>query len=210
MATLTWEANDGHGWVSGRLVTSEPAVEVRLRAAWEGGAQIGYAFAGCQFDMTLSSDATEGDWVSDFGRLYPFYYSSAQTLDATRFGNTIKIDDRRDTMPPGQGTRGIFPGQLVEQFGDIHFTRANPVYLFGATIHFDGVPGERRVDSRYVAPSGGNSLDRVMRIYTSSVGGQNTPSTTTFWMDIEYVPAPGAAAVLGAAGILVVMRRRRG
>lgn len=209
LGTLTWEADDGTGWTAGRLETSAQSVRVRLRAAWYPAEPALY-FAGCQFDAVVSGDGRD-DVISDFDRTVPMKKGATQTLVATRFGDVVKIDDRRDTMPPGQGPRGIFPGQLVEQFaGWPPPTHDNPVSLFEFTLTFDGVAGERRVSSLYVAPSGGNTIDRVMRIYTNSSGAQINPSTTTFTLDIAYVPGPGGAALAGVALAFAVRRRRAG
>jgi hypothetical protein len=206
LGTLTWEVNDGSGWTSGHLVTSEPAVMVRLVAAWTSNA--GYAFSGTQFDALVTSDSTDADLASQFERVFPFNRGLTQTLIATRFGNTLKIDDARDSSPPGQGPRGIFPGQLVEGFGD-PFTTANPVAIFQFRLTFDDAPGPRVVSSRHVAPSGGNTVDRVMRLYTTSTGASNLPSTTSFPLEIVYVPGPGASTLtLVAAGGLARRRRR--
>jgi hypothetical protein len=207
LGALTWEADDGTGWTAGRLVTGADSVRVRLLAAWDPP-NPAYAFAGCQFDAVVTT--AHADIVSDAAR--PFFMSrgSTQTLAITRFGNDIKIDDRRDTMPPGLGTRGVFPGQLVEQFaGWPPPTHENPVSLFEFTLTFDGVAGSRFINSLYIAPSGGNTTDHVMRIYTTTAGAQMNPSTTTFPLEIVIVPAPGgiALALVAAAGL--ARRRRR-
>lgn len=206
LGSLTWEANDGTGWQAGRMETTAASVRVRFRAAWDPP-NPDYYFAGCQFDAVVTTSDSHTDVVSDAARATSTRWASVQTLAVSRFGNTIKVDDVRDTMPPGQGTRGVFPGQLVEAFDPQD--HSNPINLFEFTLTFDGVAGTRHVNSLYVAPTGGNTTDHVMRIYTTFTGQSMNPSTTTFPLEIVYVPGPGMLGMAGVGAGFVLNRRRR-
>ena len=202
-------ADNGATWNNGTIDVdqSQTSVLVRIQASWSSDLNM-YAFAGSQFDAVVSG-AGAGDSVSDATRPFPTGAGSNQTIVATRFGNEIKIDDVRDTSGPGAGTRGVFPGQLVEQFAGTNFTSANPINIFTFKLNLDGTEGLRSFRNLYIAPSGGNTTDHVMRVYTSSSGGQNNPVTTTTGGGVNVViPAPGSLALLGL-GALAAGRRRR-
>jgi hypothetical protein len=205
-ATITWEANDGSGWTSGVLETTEPSVEVRMKVEWEPSPEVGIAFAANQFDAIITSPTGTIDTVADPQRLGAFRNASAQTLVASRFGDRIKIDDSRDTLPPGSGTRGVFPGQLLGPFGELDLSI--PALVFSFRLTFDAIPGSRRVNSLYIAPSGGDTISRYMRLFTSRSGTQNIPTTTTLPLEIVYLPSP-AGSTIAVAGALLLTRRRR-
>lgn len=207
---VVYEVSDDGGatWNGGLTETVASSVLVRIRASWSDDAGM-YAFAGAQFDVVVTgvSGAGAADNASNFARISNGV-SSAQTIVATRFGNQLKIDDARDTLGPGLGTRGVFPGQLVEQFAGTNFTSANPATIFTFQLNLDGSIGDRELSSLYIAPPGGNTIDRVMRIYTSSSGAQNMPSTTTRGATVRVIPAPGALALMGLGGLAIARRRR--
>jgi hypothetical protein len=204
--TVTWEANDGSGWTSNRLETTAPSVEVRMKAAWSADVDFGFGLAGIQFDAVVTSPTEASDTVTDARRLPRFDQGSFQILTASRFGNQTKIDDSRDTFPPGLGTRGIFPGQLAPNFG--WNDRSNPALVFSFRLTFDTTPGTRTINSLYVPPTNGDSVSRYMRIYTNGNGAQNFPNTTTLPLDIIFIPAPGPAALAAASALLLTRRRR--
>lgn len=209
-ATITWEADDGRGWTSTRLETTAPSVQVRMRVEWDQRPTTGNAFAGLQFDAVTTGPADALDNVSNARRLYPFDRASAQTLSVMRFGSSLKIDDSRDTLPPGTGPRGIFPGQLAPGFGDTNFTTSNPVSVFAFSLQFDATPGTRRINSLYIAPSGGDTVSRYLRLYLPNTGGaQNTPSTITLPLDIVYIPAPSGTLLALTAGAMALRPNRR-
>lgn len=208
---IEWQvsADGGAAWASGltEVPPEQGSVLVRARASWsiDGGM---YAFAGSQFDVVVKG-AAPGDEVTNARRSWPFTSGSIQTIVVQRFGDVLKVDDARDTLPPGEGPRGVFPGQLVPQFGT-NFTTANPATIFEFTLQLDGSEGDRDLWSLYIAPPGGNTIDRVMRIYTSASGAQNTPSTTTRGVTIRVIPAPWAGtALLAAWGAMAPRRRSR-
>jgi hypothetical protein len=206
---VTWEANDGSGWTSGRLETTAPSVEVRVKAAWFP-AQQAAGFAGMQFDTLVISPVGSSDAVDEPRRLRRFATATSQTIVASRFSNTIKIDDSRDTLPPGIGARGVFPGQLVPPFwDDFSSDRSNPALLFTFRLIFDTTPGVRTIDSLYLAPAGGDTISRYMRLYTGQGGFQITPNTSTQPLEIVYIPAPGTALFAALTSIPICSRRRR-
>jgi len=199
----------GTTWQNGtvNVPQSQTSVMVRIQASWSADNNM-YAFAGSQFDVVVSG-ASAGDNVANAARPFPTDKGATQTIVATRFGNQIKIDDARDTSGPGLGTRGVFPGQLVEQFAGTNFSSANPINIFTFTLNLDGTAGLRSFSNLYIAPSGGNTTDHVMRVYTSSSGGQNNPVTTTNGGGVNVVvPAPGALALLGLGAIATGRCRR--
>lgn len=208
---IWYEASDDGGstWVRDYLLTSQsrPSVLVRLRATWSEHAGM-YAFAGTQFDISISNAGS--DTVVNPRRPWPFHTGSAQAVVASYFGDTIKIDDSRDTLPPGSGTRGVFPGQLLQDFAGSNFTTANPTTIFEFELHL-GDQTIRTLTSYYILPPGHDPTNpRVMRVYTSPGGMQNTPVTITHGMIIDnYTPAPGGVLLGALAGAVMSVRRRR-
>lgn len=208
---FTWEVSlDGGATWAGGVVDIDPSnasVLVRARALWDGTNGM-YAFAGAQFDALVTTASPNGDTAGNFVRISNGV-NTAQTIVATRFGNVLKIDDARDTLGPGLGTRGVFPGQLVENFAGTNFTSANPVTIFQYELFIDHTDEtDRLLSETFIAPSGGNTIDRVMRIYTSPTGGQNTPVTTRNNAVLRYIPTPATLALLGLGGLMVGRRRR--
>lgn len=208
---IWYEASDDGGstWARDYLLTSQlqESVLVRIRATWSEHAGM-YAFAGTQFDISISNAGS--DTVENPRRPWPFHTGSAQTIVASYFGSTIKIDDSRDTLGPGMGTRGVFPGQLVQNFAGTNFSSANPATIFEFELFF-GDRTIRTLRSFYVMPSGAPwPPPRVMRVYTSPAGAQNTPQTDTFGIIIDnYTPAPGGVLLGALAGAMMSVRRRR-
>lgn len=208
---FTWEVStDGGSTWAGGVVFIDPSnasVLVRARAMWDGTNGM-YAFGGAQFDALVTTTAANGDTAGNFSRISNGV-NTAQTIVATRFGNVLKIDDARDTLGPGLGTRGVFPGQLAENFAGTNFTTANPATIFQYELFIDHNDQDDRVLSEaFIAPTGGNTVDRVMRIYTTPSGGQNTPVTSRNGAIIRYIPTPATLALLGLGGLMVGRRRR--
>lgn len=201
-ASMSWQGNDGHGWSSGTLATSEPEIRIRLLADWSSDA--GYAFSQTRFDAVVLGSFM--DSATQMSRPWPFD-EAAQTLLASRFGEVLKIDDSRDTLEPGAGARGIQPLQLSEGWG--RFDPSRPVSLFEFVLTFDGNPGSRTIDALYLPASGGNSTDRQIRIYTSYAGDLNNPLTTTIPLRIDYLPSPSALTVVGVGCTIFFRMRRR-
>jgi hypothetical protein len=217
-ADWAWEVSRDAGatWEGGTVRVSDVqfSVLVRLTVAWSGVPD-GYAFAGSQFDGIVVglSGAGVSDFARDLVRPVPFD-GGAQTLVATRFGDTIKIDDRRDTNAPGMGSRGVFPGQLVEAFSGGRFSTANPATIFQYELVLDGSSGTRRI-SDIPSPSGEDVM--TIRIYTSPTGGQYMLRSGPFVSQIDRhdaflevaVPSPGGIFVLVAGAGSCLRRRRR-
>lgn len=217
--SLTWEASADGGGTWARDISVEPgarSVLVRCVAAWsdDGGM---YAFAGAQFDAIVGTQGPRQDTASGFVRISNGV-SSFQNIVATRFGEQLKIDDERDTLGPGMGNRGVFPGQLAQQWAGTNFTTANPVPIFTFELHLDGTPGDRSIFMRF--PWGPMGMPEAsMRIYTTPVGGQNLLRCegSTEWncqqlsvrnAVVRVVPGPGAAGVM-AVGLIGLRRRVR-
>lgn len=209
---FTWEVSKdgGASWSGGIVDCDETQTSVLVRAVASWSQDAGYAFAGAQFDVAVTGPAgTDGDGDSTGG------YSRisnganvAQTVVESRFGETLKLDDSRDTSAPGAGTRGVFPGQLVQNFAGSNFTTSNPAVLFTFTYNLDGTLGARTIDTFFRAPTGGNTSDHFMVVYTTATGGQNRPLAELNGATINVIPAPGALALLGLGGLVAGRRRR--
>lgn len=210
-------STDGGETWQGGIVEVEPgprSVLVRSRFSWINSPA--YAFAGAQFDQVVLN-AGPGDEVVNPERPHPYNLGSNQTIVATRFGSTIKIDDSRDTLAPGMGTRGVFPAQLVENFAPPGgFVRENPGAPFVFGLNLDGTPGDRTIDAIYIGHSGTGASG--FRAYTSPAGAQEAFYLFHPWLPINarfeaatirVVPGPGAVMALTAAGLVALMRRVR-
>lgn len=185
------------------MVVTERSIPIRLAASWSFDA--GYAFWRTKADVVVAGPEGALDDAVNLRRVFPFNYGG-QTLAAMRFGHVFKLDDVRDTLPPGQGTQGILMDQLMESL-NASFSRANPAHLFEFVLELDDVPGLRHIESVHYELSWGNTTDRVMRIYTSEMGEFNLPRTVRVPLNLYYIPSPGGAALL--LGALALHRRRR-
>lgn len=203
-ATFTWEAFVDGQWRGGNVQTTATDVPVRARVSWSQDA--GYAFASTTFDATISAPMAGIDGVITLSRPQPFN-ANTQTLVASRFGSQIKLDDSRDTAPPGLGARGVSAGQGVEVFG-FPFSDANPAVILEFTLRLDAILGLRTVEALPIAPTNGNATDRWIRIYTNRNGAQNLPLVEQQRLQIQVIPAPAAPALATAAAMLALRRRR--
>jgi len=203
--SMTWEVSTdgGASWAGGLTSTPNGSVLVRAVAAWEGVTALG--FAGSTFDVVCSG--MDGNAVVNPGRVAPAGFSS-QTLAATDMGGGVtKIDDSRDTSAPGAGTRGVNPSQGVPDFYP-PFSTANPIVLFQFELTWDGVT-QHTVDVGNIFQS--TQPTRAISLYTTGGGGQAAVSIANARVNgaqIEFVPAPGALALLGLGGLVAGRRRR--
>lgn len=210
-------STDGGATWQGGIVEVEPgprSVMVRNRFSWTGVPEA-YAFASAQFDMGVFG-AGAGDEVTEVTRVHPYIVPS-QTVVAMRFGSVIKIDDSRDTLPFGMGTRGAFPGQPIENFAPPGgFVAENPAVPLVFTLHLDGEPGDRFIDVDYTPPSHGGPWAGGFRAYTSPAGARTgfyvitvalpyPPNARIETATVRVVPGPGAAGVL-AVGLIALRR----
>jgi hypothetical protein len=216
---LDWQlsTDEGSTWQGGRVEVplSTTGIRVRLLASWSADA--GYAFAGTQFDAVITGlNAGGNDTVLNPSRPFTFDSGAQQTIVSTRFGNQIKIDDSRDTNPPGVGVRGVFPGQRPENFAEGRFTAGQPVSIFEYTLRLDGTPGTRRIDGEPITGPIGFPCWSV-RIYTSPIGAQialnggpscDRNSLTYAPASLVIIPTPATATLLAVA--VVAHSRRRG
>ena len=181
-----------------------PSVRLRALVSWDLDA--GIAFASAAFDVILAAvNGGHSDGTGTFVRPAPFNNATGQTIVATRFASVLKVDDARDTLPPGEGQRGVNPAQLSG--GTSGPDRLNPASIFEFDVFFDGTPGRREVSEFFLAPAGGNSTDRVLRVYTNDHGALNHPLTTRHHLTINVIPAPASLGLL--VPLLALHRRRR-
>lgn len=196
-ARLTWQANDGAGWTSGRLETTSRTVQIRLFAEWEAPAAMG--FGNTHFDGTITTDHIAADSVSNFS--WPWRVQAGRLPPREmRFGNVLKFDDLQDTLPPGQGPRWDIVGQAPAQFGGMFITD-NPVSILAFDLTLDEVPGARLIDMIF------RPGIPLIRLYTDEIGAITTPPTEVHNLEVFYIPAPSGAPALLAA--LALLRRRR-
>ena len=208
--TWTWEvsADGGATWATGLVEVPPEQQEVRVRAvaAWTSDAGGWFGLARVDALWASIDNAGLADSVTSIERYRPFTFS-AQTLVATRFGHVIKIDDIRDTLPPGEGDRTILPGQGIPQWGGS--TTANPAALFEFRIALDGSPGDRLASGAFRPPnSNGNSIDRIFTVYADNNGLTNLPLVTVSNATVRVVPSPGGAAFAIGAALWAARRRR--
>jgi hypothetical protein len=205
---FAWQGSvdGGATWVGDRVEVADPDAEVLVRAQirWEDSP--GYALASAWYDVTITcvQGAGLGDEVVGINRIEPFT-SAQQTVVATRFGAVVKIDDVRDDMPPGVGTRSVVSSQVAEMFG-LPFSRENPVNFFQFSFALDGTLGTRVVSHIFPVTSGGAVT--APALYTTPRAGVTIPFAISFPLEIVVVPAPGVG-FLGACGAFVLVGRRR-
>lgn len=181
-ALWTWQVSSDGGstWRDGsvEVSTTQPSVRVRCLIDWVDPDAVTYAFARVSsFDAIVAGmdGAGPGDRVENYARPYPLDRGARQTIVATRFGNTIKMDDSRDTFAPGVWTRGVFPAQLVENYSEGHFTRAKPISVFEYDLVLDGTLGVRRITDLPVLPSSAGCAPlRYVGAFTSPEGAQRS------------------------------------
>jgi len=202
-ATLWWEVNDGSGWQSGDITTSNTSLAIRRMASWN--APSGTIFGFTLFDATVNTVSGTADAASNMRITSEFNYT--QGLSAFRFGNVIKIDQAIDSQPPGVGSSWINPFN-EPTLADPN--RNNPVELMRFTLNLTpGAFGMRTISEVHgrLPFTGANTSDRVMWLYID----QNTrdlPVTTRLDARINYIPSPGSLALLSVV-VGIAARRRR-
>jgi hypothetical protein len=209
-AFFEWQVSTDNGttWTSGETTVPQTQQSVRIRA-WSGwSADAGYGFSAARFDAIVSG-AGVSDTIESFA--IPRSLANASNLaflQVQRFGNVIKIDDRRDTLAPGLGTRGVNVGQGREDTFDPPFLRDNPVAVFEYVLRLDASLGTRTISESFLAPNrpGGNTTDRVLQIRVGLLFVDNLPLVTRRGASITVIPAPG---VLGLTSFALVYNSRR-
>ncbi|MDX2148706.1 MAG: hypothetical protein SFZ23_14430 [Planctomycetota bacterium] len=202
-ATFTWQASadGGQTWQSNLIEVDQSVRDFRVRGWLDWSTDAGVAVAATVFDCSVHTTSA-ADFVQNPSRREPFNSFPPQTLVSTRFANTIKIDDSRDTDPPGVGTRGVTIGQGWADSGFPH-TSERPISLLDFSLRLSGELGDRSVISEFLW------LDpNDVYIYVSRSSRTNVPHTTTVPLTIRVIPAPGAAAFM-TFGMLAAARRRR-
>lgn len=201
-AVLWWEVNDGNGWQSGDITTSNTALSVRRMASWS--APSGSIFGGTLFDAIVTTVNGTADSVSNMRITSEFNYT--QGLSAFRFGNVIKIDQTLDSEAPGVGSRWINPYNEPTQADP---NRNNPVELMRFSIDFTlGLYGVRTVSEVHglLPTNGANTTDRVLWLFLDQTT-LDLPVTTRLDARINYIPSPGSLAML--SGLVGIAARRR-
>lgn len=210
-----WEASldGGSTWARDALTVADPSagVLIRARADWEPRPpEIPFHyFAGVKFDVVVESvSGGLSDGASHFTRAPLLGSGLGQTYAAMRFGSVLKIDDIRDTLPPGEGTRAIEVHQYREQDADLNFRRNNPMELFRFILDLDGSEGERIVRQAF-RPYQLPEPNRFLMTYLTGNGAVNYPDSTAYDLRLHVVPAPGAAGLLVLGTLLSLRGRRR-
>jgi hypothetical protein len=179
--TIEASADNGATWTTQYLEvgSGQGAVMVRVKADWVP--ELGYALSQARFDLMVR-DARPGDAASDFVRPPPFT-KFPQSIVASRFGSTIKIDDSRDTLPPGAGQRAIYTFQDPE-FRNAEFCSNRPATVFSCELTLDGTRGVRVIDA-IILLSLDDTLD--MYVWTDFSGGYRILECTDNPLTIDVV-----------------------
>jgi hypothetical protein len=205
-ATFTLQASldNGATWRQGTVDVPVSGEPVLIRAWIEWTFDAGVAFSTCTFDIAIENSGTQ-DVARDFRRPFPLDQISTQTIVASRFGTTIKIDDSRDTFQPGVGARGVQPRQFHPNFGQPH-TTANPLSVFDFVFVPDSTIGARLVKVPFLQGFPPN-FDSIS-CYPTPDGGGNLVRTTLFPLTINVIPSPSTATALLCLPALASRRRR--
>lgn len=160
----------------------------------------------------------DGIQASDLGRLYGATTVGAVVAQRPVGGSTIHFAEAAGTDLPGAGNnaagnRGVNTAANVLSAPDIDTTQWLPLWQFGLVLEAGAMNSSRTVD--FSVPQAGLRLNNGNRSlgWTSS----RSPLTTqeAAWMQgedgavtINVIPAPGAAALVGLAGLVAGRRRR--
>jgi hypothetical protein len=209
-ATFEWlsSADGGSTWQRDLVVQdTQQSVLVRARVAWTPVSDVYFAYAA--FDVTVRAvGGGHSDTVSELGSQPSFWnYLGWTGFSSTRFGDTLKIDEARDTAPPGQGERWIGPFQ-TNPTGPPLMHAENPVEFFQFRLNLDGSLGLREVSSVFLNPMSrpNQFIGLYQPPYTQSdiwVPSTLIPGTVT------VIPSPGVTGILLGVGTLLVRRRGR-
>lgn len=209
---LDWQvsADNGATWLGGDIQVPEhqSSVLVRLRAEWENH-DPGVYFASTRFDAMLRTPERESaDAIDMFHVASDFRWTALinpNGLASTRFGDTLKVDDIRDTSPPGMGSRWVTAFQYDPMIGILH--PENPTIVFSYRLVLDGAPGARLVSGVFL-PYTNTPPNYLAALYMNPFLGMTTAVPTIIRdASVTVVPAPGAVLfVVAAMGVL--MRRR--
>lgn len=206
---VSWEVslNGGQTWQGGAVEVADPFARLRVRAMVDWFHPGSYAFAHLAMDVTITAAPEFGaaDAVLDPSRIAPFDSARNQTHVATRFGHVIKIDEVRDTLPPGVGPRWVVCSQLPENFSE-NFSTERPAPIFKFALQLDGTVGTRIVDHVYGRMPGEGESGPL--VYLTPDGQMDMPrSILRGPLNLVVVPAPGALGVL--LPLLLAAHRRR-
>lgn len=182
-----WEGSvdGGEIWVGDELLVRDPWTTVQLRARVGWSLEGSWGFAGTTLDIVVETPDQTADDLVNPARPWPLY-GPMQTLVTTRFGNVLKLDDSRDTMPPGKGNRGIVIGQATPVW--FEFDPGNPITIFTLSLVLDGTSGPRLVTEAFQNLSSEmNNTDRVFKVYTTPGGGTTVPLTTRHPLTIRVL-----------------------
>lgn len=206
---VSWEVslNGGQTWQGETVEVADPFARVRVRAIVDWFHPGSYAFAHVAMDITITAALEFGaaDTVLDPSRIAPFSSLPNQTHVATRFGHVIKIDEVRDTLPPGHGPRWVVCSQSPEDFSE-NFSTARPAPIFEFALQLDGTVGTRIVDHVYGRTVQGDELGPY--VYLTPGGQVDMPRPILRGpLNLVVIPAPGALGLL--LPLLAFHRRRR-
>ena len=206
---VSWQVSqdEGHTWHGGTVEIADPFAHVRIRAIGDWYYPGAYAFASVSMDITITcADMSgENDSVTNAAPLAPFDAFQAQTYVATRFGHVMKIDEIRDTLPPGMGPRWVRCYQLPQN-SNPNFSTAQPAPIFEFALQLDGTAGTRVVD--HVNPRLPGEGEVGPLLYTTPEGGLATPPTILRGpLNLVVIPAPATLTLL--LPLLALHRRRR-
>lgn len=204
---LDWQVSTDNGstWHGGNIQVppSQSSVLVRLHAAWN--ALPLHYFASTQFDGLVRTPGREtADQVDSYnvGIDIPWTDTfNTAGFATTRFGDTLKIDDSRDTQEPGAGPRRIMVDQFPPIFAEFLHPE-NPAILFSYRLTLDGTPGDRLISGLFRVLVQGRP-DHLRGLYISPFPGHTTIVPTTINdASVTVLPAPFSYLVFVPAFVL--------
>lgn len=202
-------ADNGATWQSGNLQVSEsqPSVRVRANVSWNAPG-IAFAIAGLDVVVEGLEGAGSADSITNILRP-PTFLDGTPTnrVSVQRFGNLLKIDDSRDTSPPGTGPSTLW---LIQTFNEISLNRDNPITILEYTLILDGSLGTRRLSEIFFTTTNGyrDNINRLFDVYTSRFT-YNMPTSTRLGASVTVIPAPGASFFAAFGTVMIAARRRR-
>ncbi len=202
-AALFWEFSSDNGatWTAHALdVAPHTTLLARVMVAWERPDPFSY-FGGATFDAFVARDGAHGDsdmitnvltrWRVEIG-LY-----SRETVQVFDLPSVLKIDDFRDTQPPGQGPQWL----SVSQSPNFDHSFADPISVLQFDYHIDSSAGVRRFDAAFFS---GN-----IQLWFPGTHGEVWAPVLSQSGTVVVVPIPSISVVVAAAATVAIARRRR-
>jgi hypothetical protein len=184
------------------------------------GTCVGVIAGGCVLATSASAGFVNGRYEGAWNNL-TFGSMGAASLDVSIVGTdgsfTLDLDGFVFGVidPPAATVTGT-----VNPDGSVDFDITNPDPIFGATtvVTFDGTNWSSSM-SNVLGGAAGGGFDLVTvegtliggafrSTYEIFIGSSDTSPFARGTLDLDFIPAPGGAMLIGCAGVIVVRRRR--